>query len=69
MLVEAADGQTRLLHQVGNADPFQSLLAQPLGGERHDALMRLLLFQLRTAHRKSFRARLDKMDYDHNPYR
>lgn len=46
MLIEAADCKPRLLHEVGNADPFQSLLTQTLGSERHDAFVRLLLFQL-----------------------
>ncbi|MGO6929499.1 hypothetical protein ACCS55_33510, partial [Rhizobium ruizarguesonis] len=67
MLVEAADGQSGFLHQVGDANTFEPLLAQPLRRGLDNLLVRLLFFQLRTAHRTSPRHQSNEHDVGRKP--
>ncbi len=46
MFVETADGNTGLLHHVGNADAFETELAKPLGRNLHDPSVCLRLTAL-----------------------
>jgi hypothetical protein len=41
MVIEAAVGQTRELHQVDNTEPFRALLAQTVGGIFNDPIVDL----------------------------
>src|ERR1700722_2603203 len=50
MFVETADSNTGFLHDIGNADAFQTEFAKPLGSNAHDPSVRLRLITLRITH-------------------
>src|SRR5580698_9577510 len=50
VLVEAANGQTGLLHQLGDSDPGKPLFAEPLRSESNDALVSFRFFSAGMAH-------------------
>jgi hypothetical protein len=50
MFVETADSNAGLLHDIGNADAFQTEFAKPLGSNAHDPSVRLRLVTLRITH-------------------
>src|ERR1700734_3349039 len=50
MFVETADSNTGFLHDIGNADAFQTEFAKPLGSNAHDPSVRLRLVTLRVTH-------------------
>src|SRR5476649_33031 len=52
MRIEAAMGQTGLLHQIGDADAVRALLAKPHRGFLHDPGVGFELVFLRIAHRR-----------------
>src|ERR1700733_7110111 len=50
MFVETADSNTGFLHDIGNADAFQTEFTKPLGSNAHDPSVRLRLVTLRITH-------------------
>ena len=59
--VEAAMGESGLLHDVGDADPVEAGAAQRARGRVHDAVVRELLAAGCAVHRRS---RLDVVSHD-----
>ena len=53
MGIEAAMGETRVLHQVGDADAMRALFAQPHRGPLHDPRVGFELVFPGIAHRQS----------------
>ena len=53
MVIEAAVGQTRELHQVDNTEPFRAFLAQTVGGIFNDPIVGLTPVVFYVSHRHS----------------
>jgi hypothetical protein len=62
MFVETADSNAGLLHDIGNADAFQTEFAKPLGSNAHDPSVRLRLITLRITHSGLTLSSLVRMD-------